>query len=61
MIRDLISANSTLREKIDSMKEQVERQERETFVLMKENQVLRDRWDMISGNLRPEGEAIAAE
>lgn len=43
------------------MKEQVERQERETFVLMKENQVLRDRWDMISGNLRPEGEAIAAE
>ena len=43
------------------MKEQVERQERETFVLMKENQVLRDRWDMISGNLKPEGEAIGAE
>lgn len=61
MIRDLISANSTLREKIESMKEQVERQERETFVLMKENQVLRDRWDMISGNLRPEGETIPAE
>ena len=30
-------------------------------MLMKENQVLRDRWDMISGNLKAEGEAVRGE
>ena len=43
------------------MKNQVEKQEKETFVLMKENQVLRDRWDMISGNIKAEGEASGEE
>lgn len=28
---------------------------------MKENQVLRDRWDMISGNIKGESEAINGE
>ena len=61
MIRDLISANSTLRQKIEGLKEQVEKQEKQTFTLMKENQVLRDRWEMISGNIKAEGESIAEE
>jgi hypothetical protein len=28
---------------------------------MKENQILRDRWEMISVNIRPEGETVGEE
>lgn len=28
---------------------------------MKENQVLRDRWDMVSANLKPEGHIAGGE
>lgn len=61
MIRDLIAANSVLREKIEGFKEHVEKQEKETFMLMKENQILRDRWDMISVNIKPESELVGEE
>lgn len=61
MIRDLISANSALREKIETLKDHIEKQEKETYSLMKENQVLRDRWDMLSGNIKAEGELVMGE
>ena len=61
MIRDLINANSTLREKIESLKQVVQKQEKETFTLMKENQILRDRWDMISTSVKPESQTILGE
>ena len=61
MIRDLINANSTLREKIESLKQVVYKQEKETFTLMKENQILRDRWDMISTSVKPESQTILGE
>lgn len=38
MIRDLITSNSLLREKIDFYKNFVEKQEKEMFLIMKENQ-----------------------
>ena len=61
MIRDLINANSTLREKVESLKQVVQKQEKETFTLMKENQILRDRWDMISTSVKPESQTILGE
>lgn len=48
MIKELINANSGLREKIDHLKNQSDKQEKEIYDLMKENQVLRDRWDMMN-------------
>lgn len=48
MIKELINANSGLREKIEHLKSQSDKQEKEIYDLMKENQVLRDRWDMMN-------------
>jgi hypothetical protein len=41
MIRDLITSNSFFREKIEFYKQFIEKQEKEMFSLMKENQNLR--------------------
>ena len=54
MIRDLISANGTLREKVEGLKAHIQKQEKETYTLMQENQVLRERWEMVSYSLQPE-------
>ena len=51
MIRDLISANGNLHEKVEVLKNQIQKQEKETFGLMQENQVLRERWEMASYSL----------
>jgi uncharacterized coiled-coil DUF342 family protein len=45
MIKDLISSNSYLREKVEFYKKHMETQEKEMFSLMKENQGLRERVD----------------
>lgn len=53
MIRELIAANTLLRDKLENMSLQFEQQAKETFLLMKENQELRDRWDMPRSTLVP--------
>ena len=52
MIRDLINTNTKLRDKIELMRDQYEKMERETFQVIQENQLLRERWDMLGSNLK---------
>jgi hypothetical protein len=56
MIRDLINTNTKLREKIEMMREQHEKMEKETFQIIQENQLLRERWEMVGTNLKMETE-----
>lgn len=48
MIKDLITGNSLLREKVEFYKKHMESQEKEMFSLMKENQGLREKIDYSS-------------
>jgi hypothetical protein len=54
MIRDLINTNSKLRDKIELMREQHDKVEKETFQMMQENQFLRERWEMLGSNIKIE-------
>jgi hypothetical protein len=61
MIRDLINTNTKLRDKIEMMREQHEKMEKETFEIIQENQLLRERWEMVGTSLKIEGNEVETE
>lgn len=61
MIRDLINTNTKLRDKIEIMREQHEKMEKETFDIIQENQLLRERWEMVGTSLKIEANEVETE
>jgi len=54
MIKDLLQSNIILRENVEKLNKTVDKKDSELYQVMKENQLLRDRWDLVAPMINAE-------
>ena len=66
MVKELVNANMNLRSNVEELSKSLDSREKELYELMRENQRLRERWELYSSNMVDEskrtlGESMTAE